>query len=323
MKKFFTGISTFILPICILLYPTDYLISKYLAKSNNYGEGEVKVWEDIYSDNINSDLLIYGSSRAWVHIDPQIIEDSLHISSYNLGIDGHNFGLQYLRHKELMRYNKKPKYILLSLDIFSLQKNIGLYNFQQFLPFLLWNKNIYKYTYSYEGFSIFDYNIPMIRYLYNTSALIAALKSFTNVRNTSVRNKGYMGMNYTWNLDLDHAKSQYNTYEVKFDPLLTKQLEQFIKECNADNIKLILLYTPEYIQGQNFVKNREAMILKYRYFAQKHRLEFLDYSGDELSMQKQFFYNAQHLNKNGAEIFTRKLIKDIKLLTLDSQNMQD
>jgi hypothetical protein len=301
--------------VFILAYPIDYLVSKYLSESNNYGEGEVKVWKDIYSGNINSELLIYGSSRAWVHISPQIIEDSLHIRSYNLGIDGHNFGLQYLRHKELLKNNEKPKFILLSLDIFSLQKNTGLYNYTQFLPFLLWNRNIYQYTSSYDGFSIFDYNVPMIRYLYNTSALIAATKSFTNVRNTPLRNKGYMGMEYTWNLDFNNAKAQLNKYEVKFDPSLTKLLEQFIQECSTDNIRLILLYTPEYIEGQKFVKNREEMISKYKYFAQKYRLEFLDYSEDELSMQTQFFYNAQHLNKNGSEIFTKKLVNDIKLMT--------
>ncbi|MES3017972.1 MAG: hypothetical protein V4721_09345 [Bacteroidota bacterium] len=314
MKKFLTRLAVFLLPIFILIYPADLLISNFLAKSNNYGEGEVKVWEDIYTGNINSDLLIYGSSRAWVHINPQIIEDSLHMSSYNLGIDGHNFGLQYLRHKELIKNNKKPAYILLSLDIFSLQNNTGLYNFQQFLPFLLWNKNIYQYTSSYKGFTFYDYNVPMLRYLYNTSALLAALKSFTNVRNTSVRNKGYMGMEYTWNLDLDNAKAQFNAYEVKFDPALTRLLDQFIQECNASNIKLILLYTPEYIEGQAFVKNRAEMILKYKQLAEKYKLQFLDYSGDELSMQKDFFYNAQHLNKKGSEIFTNKLVKDLKLL---------
>ena len=160
----------------------------------------------------------------------------------------------------------------------------------------------------------------MIRYLYNTSALIAAVKSFTNVRNTPSRYKGYKGMEYTWNLDLENAKSQFNTYEVKFDPSLTKLLEQFIKECKEENIKLVLLYTPEYIQGQAFVKNREAMISKYKSLAQKYRLAFLDYSGDELSMQQQFFYNAQHLNKKGSEIFTRKLINEITLLTQQQSN---
>ncbi len=312
MRKFLLRILVFTLPILIVAYPIDYLISKYLSESNNYGIGEIKIWKDIYSGKINSDLVIYGSSRAWLHISPKIIEDSLQISSYNLGMDGHNFWLQYFRHKELLQFNKKPKYIILSVDIFTLQKRTELYNYQQFLPFLLWNKDINQYTSSYTGFSTYDYNIPLIRYSHELEALIAALESFTNYHNTNLRIKGYMGTEKKWNNDLDNAKSKVDAYEIKLDSASVNLFEQFINECHDERINLILVYSPEFIDGQSFVKNRQEIISKYEYFARKYNLLFLDYSKDELSMQKQYFYNAEHLNKNGSEIFTNKLIKDIK-----------
>ena len=91
-------------------------------------------------------MAIYGSSRAWLHIDPEIIEDSLDLTSYNFGIDGHNFRLQYLRHLEYLRKNNKPHIILHSIDIFTLQYEHDLFHMEQFLPFMLWNNNIRKYT---------------------------------------------------------------------------------------------------------------------------------------------------------------------------------
>ena len=106
MNKFLMRIFVFLLPIMAVLYPADYFLSTYLSDSKDYAAGEVKVWKDIYDGHVNSELVIYGSSRAWIHFSPKIIEDSLQISAYNLGMDGHNFSLQYLRHKELLKFNK-------------------------------------------------------------------------------------------------------------------------------------------------------------------------------------------------------------------------
>ena len=50
----------------------------------------------------------------------------------------------------------------------------------------------------------------------------------------------------------------------------------------------------------------------YRQFAKKYDLIFLDYSNDPISYNKSLFYNANHLNAKGSEIFTRKLALDIK-----------
>ena len=115
-------------PIFLLGYFFDVSISKNLKNSNRFAEKEYPTWNAIYEGKVNSDLLIFGSSRAWIHIDPTMISDSLGISSYNLGIDGHNFWLQNLRYRELLKYNKMPKFIICSLDYFTLKKNKELYN---------------------------------------------------------------------------------------------------------------------------------------------------------------------------------------------------
>jgi len=315
MRNFIKNLLIFILPGLLLIYSVDYFISYYLSRSEEFSFGESKVWKDIYSGNINSDLVIYGSSRAWVHVSPKIIEDSMHITAYNLGIDGHNFWLQYFRHKELLKFNKKPKQIILSLDIFTLQKRIDLYNYTQFLPFMLWNDDIKQYTSSYIGFKTYDYYFPLIRYNHQIGSLKAALKSFINLKPNFKRIKGYKGMERNWNNDLEKAKSKVDYYEIKIDSSSVMLFEKFINECKSNGIELTLIYSPEYIEGQNYVSNRKEIISKYQYFAQKYNLQFIDYSNDKLCMQRQFFYNAQHLNKKGAEIFTYKLIEDIKART--------
>ncbi len=70
MKKFFIKMIYFALPIIILIYPLDYGMSFIYKQSNDY-PGEYEVWNDIYNSNASCDIAIYGSSRAWVHIDPK------------------------------------------------------------------------------------------------------------------------------------------------------------------------------------------------------------------------------------------------------------
>lgn len=320
MKKFISKTLCFFLPAILLAYPLDFVISYYLSQSNTYA-GEYEVWNDIYNSDANCDIAIYGSSRAWVHINPKILSDSLEGEVYNFGIDGHNFWLQYLRHLELLKYNVKPKSIILSVDIFSLQKRKDLYRLDQFLPYMLWSSNIQEYTNSYIGYKEFDYYVPLIRYFGKTNSLKLAIKNiFNGQSNIRYRQNGYLCMDSEWNADLEKAKKERKSYKVNTDSNSIDLFEKFINECKANNIELILVYTPEHIDGQSFVENRDEIIQIYKDFSMKYSIEFLDYSDDSLCSNKNYFYNASHLNCKGANIFSEKLASDLKARTHNSGN---
>lgn len=312
MKKFIIKLIYFLFPILIIVYPLDYIISYYLSQSNEY-PGEFEVWNDIYNSNANCDIAIYGSSRAWVHINPKILSDSLELDVYNFGIDGHNFWLQYLRHLELIKHNKKPKTIIVAVDIFSLQKRIDLYQPDQFLPYMFWNSNIKEYTSSYVGYNNLDYYIPLLRYSGKINAINSVKKNiFINQSSYSFRYNGFLGIDKEWNNDLEKAKANKFAYEIKLDLSSIKLFEKFLNECKYNNIELIFVYTPEYIEGQKFVSNRDQIINIYRDFSNKHSIKFYDYSKDTICLNKKYFYNASHLNKLGADIFSRNLASDLK-----------
>jgi len=300
------------MPFLVLSYPIDYGIS-YLISQSNDCQGEFEVMNDIYNSRANCEVAIYGSSRAWVHINPAIISDSLNLSAYNFGIDGHNFWLQYLRNIELLKHNKKPKNIILSVDIFSLQKRVDLYNPDQFLPYMLWNSNIEKFTYSYIGYNKTDYYIPLIRYAGKTQALRTSIKIFiTGIPKNKYRKNGYLGMDRKWNTDFETTKAKQKSYKIKLDQKSVALFEVFIQECKKMNINLFLVYTPEYIEGQSFVSNRTEVMDIFKNLSKQYNLTFFDYSNDEICLDKNLFYNAIHLNKYGAEMFTKKLASDLK-----------
>lgn len=313
MKHFIKKLLTFLLPLILLSYPIDLGISYLLQQKEKVFAGELEVWKDIYNSNINCDIAIVGSSRAWVQINPEILKDSLKLSTYNFGIDGHNFWLQYLRHSEYLKYNKKPKLIIVSVDLFTLEKRIDLYKHSQFLPYMLWNKEIYKFTISYKGFNKIDYYIPLVRYFGERTSLNYSLsKLFSKNNNEKLRNNGFAGKNKQWNSDLEKAKKEKGQLIIDIDKETIRLFKSFVKECKRNGTELILVYTPEYIEGQCFVSNRKDIINIYKDISYKENVAFYDYSNDSICFNKTLFYNASHLNMKGANIFTQKLAHDVK-----------
>ena len=141
------------------------------------------------------------------------------------------------------------------------------------------------------------------------TAVTNSIKTQTQV---NYRNRGFAGMNKTWNADLDNAMAKDSNFHVNLDTASLNLFEQFIGQCRELNIELVLVYTPEYIGGQSFVKNRSDIIKLYNCIAEKHQIPFIDFSNDEICSNRSYFYNSTHLNSIGADLFTRKLVHILK-----------
>jgi hypothetical protein len=309
MNRFLINILFFLLPLIGISILLDLYITVKLKDSHRY-VGEIEVWEDIFNSRINCDIAIYGSSRAWVHINPNIIEENTRRSSYNFGVNGHNFWIQYLRHKEYIKNNPKPTTIIISVDAFTLAKREKLFNLNQFLPYMLWNKTIENYTSSYVGYSKLDYYIPFIRYFGKDDVLLSLLNNGND--NKKYRLNGFRGNNKQWNTDFDKAKKKMKEFEIKLDSSSIELFANFIMECQDLNIKLVFVYTPEFKEGQEFISNREVIVNIYKNFSEKYQIPFLDYSNNKICDNRELFYNSMHLNSKGANLFTEMLIKDLK-----------
>jgi hypothetical protein len=126
------------------------------------------------------------------------------------------------------------------------------------------------------------------------------------------RRNGYVAMDTKWNDDFDNARKKLGTYNILIDSSTIILFDKFLADCSSDNIKIILVYSPEFIDGQNFVKNRNEIIELYARYSKKYNIPFLDYSDDEICYKKEYFYNASHLNKTGSDLFMQKFIRDLR-----------
>lgn len=312
MQRFLRIVIPILIFIVIGAYPLDLLIS-YILKQSNAFPAEYEVMNDIYDGKAETELSIYGSSRAWVHIDPRILEDSTGMKTYNFGNDGHNFPMQYLRHKEILKNLPHPKLILLVIDFYSLYKEDSLYNSKQYLPYMLWNKDIEHYTSAYVAFDPIDYKMPLIRYFGKEAVLWNCINVLIgrDGRN-KLRYKGYCGTERTWIYHESEVKEQAQSRIWQTDSNILKMLNQFLDECKQSNTDVIFVYAPEYAAVKKFVPNYQHMLDTIQSIAYAHHLEFLDYSNAAINHNEKYFYNATHLNKTGAEIFSKSLASDVK-----------
>ena len=320
MKKFLLKLSFFLLVLLSLSSILDWGLTQSLKTSTRYNYGE---WNDIFKGNIDAGLAIYGSSRAWRHFDPKILEDSLKIPVYNLGLDGYQFHMQYARHLLYFKHNKHPKNIILSLDYWTLGKTSELYMDEQFLPYLN-DSIIRKYTSTYVGFNFWDYHLPFVRYFGNTKEIVHAFDLFVFPKhNYSVKYKGFQGNQKKWSQDLNKARVAIksnkelnsfhgNSIDFTTDKETVALFEMFLEEMKRKKIQVLFVISPIYSNGQKLIKGHDGFVQKFKQYANKYNYPFFDYSKDPMCSSKDNFYNITHMNAGGASLFTSKLAKDIK-----------
>lgn len=316
MKLFFKKIILFLFPILLLSYPLDRWVS-YKYKSKNIGE--LSVWNDIYDGNIDADMVINGSSRAWVHFNPFMIEEQTAISScYNLGFNAHNFPLQYLRYLEYRKYNPKPKIIIQEIEGISLSIDSTATELEQLMPYMLFNETMRQHTKTNGMFNLFDFYVPFLRYYGEIDHVYSAIDT------TDIKIKGYKGQDRAWNDDYQNARKTMDGYTSKIDSTVLKSFENFLEDCKRENIKVVFVQPPVHIYGQEFINNYEEAIGWIEDISKRHDINFYNFSNDSLCYQQKYFYNTRHLNKEGSTIFTQKLIpiikKELEGIDLNTEN---
>ena len=81
-------------------------------------------------------------------------------------------------------------------------------------------------------------------------------------------------------------------------------------------LSIIFVNAPEYIEGQIFTKNRDEVMSLYTKYSHQYNIPFYDFLLMLFTIKKNIFYNTNHHNKMGAELFTTKLIDSLKQSTI-------
>ena len=301
MKKFVLRVILFSIASICLLFLLDGFVSGQLKRSSNRIYSS---WYDLMQGNINSDVIILGSSRAWVQFSPKILDSTLHCDSYNLGIDGSCLNRQITKYELYRLKNNKPERILLNVDFFSFGFTQG-YESYQYYPYF-YDRDVRERVFPQESFSWAEKWIPFYRYTH---------LGINNILfDYRLLNKGFHAVESSWN---GKSLREMSPIDVEFDERTLHLFTSFLERAQEEEVSVILVYSPVYFKAKDLIRNHEQFERCLEGFRKEYSLTFLRYDDIPICRDTTFFYNATHLNKKGAELFTKQLASDLSRLGWD------
>lgn len=269
-------------------------------------------------------IIIMGSSHAQFAVSPERVAKEVNEPCLNMAYGGGaNLGLQlsllkYIIHEE----SQKPKKILFGLDFFALNRSpfyddkyqrillnraskwVNFYESYIFVSYInLYARFIPRYMYDFKDG---NWKLPYLR-----KEQAYDLSMFTKYEKYEISKLGWIqGYGY-----LDKTFLRYDDEDFQPNADAIKDLMEYVLICKKENIDLIFFQIPEHIVCHRDSKKYDNFNSFMNKFTKEHDLVFLNYNhlqvypiGDD-----SLFFDTDHLNINGAKLFTEKLIHDLKL----------
>ena len=304
MKKFLYKILLFTCFIIFCAYGLDMFMSWRLRTNENR---IYAAWNQIYNSDIDYDLVVNGSSRAWTQYSPLILDSILGINSFNLGIDGSAINRQIIKYRKYRDLHGAPLFLIQNIDLGTMGYTNG-YEREQFFPYFFYDKDLMLEYDQYENFSFMEKYCPCYRYLGYKEVLLEALFHDNTKHYFEYLTKGYLGRWDKWN---GSQLAKLDEVECACDTNAIKIFEDFLYEVTLGGTKVIFVYAPVYYEVRAKMINEQQMFEMYDSIAKKFDIPILDYNDIPICYDTTYFYNGTHLNRIGAEMFSTKLAHDI------------
>ena len=310
MKKFVGRFCLWLLILLLLAVGVDAMITVGLRKVDTRKYG---VWNDIYKDEINADMVVLGNSQTWCSYNTYLMDSLLDLNSYNLGIDGHSLQFQLIRYKTYRRYNPKPKAVLLNVCYFGTFYIMSdeQYEREQFFPYVT-DATLMSTVAETKHLTWFDRYLPLYRYFGYRDDIEMGMASFFGKREfpDGGLHKGFRGNDYSWETTgvlQDSLKSVIDENQVR-------ELENFAEDCRKEGIALVFVKYPVCYPIVERVSNLRVTDSIFDAIAKRNNVSVLDYYHAAITKDRSNYYNYNHLNKKGSELFTKELCNDLDSL---------
>jgi hypothetical protein len=274
------------------------------------------------SGRVNSEIIISGSSRALGSYDPQIIHDGTGKTVFDIGQNSTRTDFQLAFLKAYLRHNTKPRVLIQNLD---------------FHTFGLSRENAFPATYApyltekeiYGAFHKVDPGVWKWKYLPlycfaveddRMTWMLGAARLFgVNPPEDLIR--GYSPRSTVWSGDFDAWKRQHPGGETEdFDAGGVETFEEMMTLCQKEGITVVLVFAPVYNEVNPLIRNRDQVFAEFAEISRRFNAPLWDYSQAPLTNRKELFFNANHVNHLGAELFSRDLAQRLAglLASMDS-----
>ncbi len=266
----------------------------YPLGGNGYMNSRIK---DIHL-NQNCDVLILGSSHAYRSFDPRIFGRH-HIKCFNLGSSSQTpIETELLVNKYIDLLN--PKTVIYEVYPVTFTED-GVESALDLLANDALDVNTLKMVFKLNQIKV--YNTFLYAYFRQVFALNNSFIEQVKKGNDTYINNGFV----------ETKKSYYRqSNPPKMSKLIFNQnqlmaFENTVVKMQKKGIKVILVQAPITYQLYHSFLNRNEID---NYFHSKNA-DYYNYNS--LNLSDEYFYDADHLNQKGVEVFNTKLIEHLKL----------
>lgn len=297
MKKFIKKL-TFYGILLISVVVICVIINKIIISKN-----------DLLSIDTHKKILILGASRTECAIN-----DNLTLDAYNLSAAGDPLFYSYIKLKELKRINPSIEKIILSLDNRTLDsvmvtrfyRPVSLESkLPKFLQYMTLND--WEILYELNFYSVLKAAFMVPQY---TARLIKRNIFKKYNKKYQLQIGGFKKINHKMNKDVLKSKNSVdNNSNYKMSSFEVENLFKIVNYCKENDLELIFINPPLHelmSKSQHYQYGR--IEFKKFYDINFSNYLYLDYS--DFYLPDESYSDLVHLNFNGANIFTEKLIKD-------------
>jgi hypothetical protein len=301
MKRFAFRLSIF-LALMLILDRGFGLAMKYMQ---NHAKGGYIGHHNYILNETNEDILIFGSSKAIHHYNPQILMDSLGMSCYNCGQDGNGIVMFY-GWWELMKERYHPKMI-----IYDVYPGFDLLVGKDNTKYLGWLRSEYDDEDIKRIFEDTDpsekYKMQSMMYRHNSKFLQNITDYLHPLFNISPN--GYLPLK--GKMDKMKVKEDKDEEEpsLAFDSQKLSYMKTFIREAKERGTQLVFVASPIWY-GKD-----DAQFAPLKEICNKYDILFYNYSNDTAYVHhNEMFKDGSHLNAYGADEFTKEICAILKNL---------
>ncbi len=263
-------------------------------------DGERVAKSEFIINRVKSDVIIVGSSKAQCHYDCSIIHEYFPgLSVYNCGIDGQNYYYTTLS-LLLMLERYSPKVIIWEIADFTPddQEDLSLL-YPYYNDNILINEVIDKREPSFKYFSwinSYKYNgvsARLIRSMFVKDPLTEGYKALQ---------KHHLSKDIK--VEQNHKAINSETEKLpEADSVKVDLFKNIINITSHRNIQLYIVRSPSLFESNDMILSQLCNTYSIPYFNFGDSIEF--------SNNLELWYDAVHLNSDGAALFTEMLMKQI------------
>lgn len=293
---FLLKVGIFLLALIIV----DRALGRALAYMGEHAKGGYVGHHVYVTDKANEDILIFGSSRAIHHYNPQIISDSLGMTCYNCGQDGNGIVLFYGLW-QMIKERYQPKMI-----IYDVNTGFDLYEGESDTKYLGWLRMDYDRPGVKQIFVDVEptekYKMLSMLYQYNSKFM----QNITDYVHPIFEIEGNGFLPLKGEMDQLKIREEREEKLVKqVDSIKLEFIGKLIEESKG--VELIFVASPMWYE------TNETDYKPIRDICEQKGISFIDFSdADKYVHQNNWFKDGTHLNARGADEFTVDLINQIK-----------